>query len=207
MGLAGASATPSLAITFAVWCLMMAAMMLPATLPWVLAFSRMTGGTGPERARRTGLFLAGYALVWGAYAGGTSVLQVGLHRGGVLIGGGTLPVALGGAVLVAAGLFQLSAFKQACLSQCRSPLSFFLSRWRDGPIGALRMGTAHGSHCVGCCWAIMAAGFALGVMNLAWMAVLTAVMWAEKLVPGGPRIGRIAGWVGIVAGAWMMVFP
>ena len=99
----------------------------------------------------------------------------------------------GGAVLVAAGLFQLSPLKNACLSHCRNPMGYFLRRWRDGPAGALRMGTAHGVVCVACCWALMAVAFALGIMNLLWMAALTAMLVIEKNAPGGRQWGIVFG--------------
>ncbi len=100
---------------------------------------------------------------------------------------------LAGLVLVGAGLYQVTPAKAACLEHCRTPMSYFLSRWRNGPGGAFRMGLSHGAFCVGCCWALMLTGFALGVMNLAWMAVLTVVIAVETFAPRGERIGRLAG--------------
>ena len=147
----------------------------------------------------------GYGAVWGAYALAAASVQVGLQHAGVLVAPGpTLPARLGGLVLVAAGVFQFLPLKAACLSLCRSPVSFFLASWRDGPGGAFRMGVRHGSHCLGCCWALMAAAFALGVMNLSWMAALTVVLCVEKLVPRGAELGRMAGGVAVILGIWMM---
>ena len=105
---------------------------------------------------------------------------------------------------MAVGVFQLTPVKAACLSKCRSPMGYFLTRWHDGPMGALRMGMGHGRFCLGCCWALMVAAFVLGVMNLAWMAVLTVVMCAEKLVPAGATLGRGAGWAALMIGAWLL---
>jgi predicted metal-binding membrane protein len=111
---------------------------------------------------------------------------------------------LGGAVLVAAGLFQFTPLKAACLAHCRTPLGFFLSSWRDGPRGAFRMGLEHGRYCVGCCWALMIVAFALGVMNLAWMAVLTLGLSIEKIAPRGPLVGRAFGALLTAWGVWMI---
>jgi predicted metal-binding membrane protein len=98
-----------------------------------------------------------------------------------------------GAVLVASGVSQFVPLRQACLSHCRNPLTYFLARWRDGPAGGFRMGAVHGAFCLGCCWMIMLSGFALGVMNLAWMAVLTAMVCLEQLAPNGVWLGRAFG--------------
>ena len=106
----------------------------------------------------------------------------------------------GGIVLLGAGLFQFTRLKQACLEHCRSPLSFFLSQWEDGPVGVFRMGFRHGLFCLGCCWALMALVFALGVMNLFWMAVLTLVVLGEKLLPGGKMLARAVGGLLVVWG-------
>lgn len=196
---------PALGVAFAMWCAMMGVMMLPATVPWLVALNRVTGGAPSTRVWRSGLFLGGYGAVWVAYALVAAALQVGLQRGGLLWSGAAATPVLAGGVLVGAGLFQLSALKGACLTWCRSPLSYFLARWRDGPAGAFRMGAGHGRHCVGCCWAIMAAGFALGVMNPVWMAALTGIILVEKLLPWGPLVGRGVGMLGIAAGLWMIV--
>jgi predicted metal-binding membrane protein len=99
----------------------------------------------------------------------------------------------GGALLVGAGLYQFSALKDLCLTQCRSPLAFFLTHWRDGTRGALYLGVRHGIHCVGCCWALMALMLVAGAMNITWTAVLTALMLAEKMLPGGRVVGRVVG--------------
>ncbi len=200
------AASGALPVAFAMWAVMMAAMMLPPSLPWVVTFARLSGGTTLQRRGRTAAFLTGYGTVWGAYALAAASAQVVLQRAGVLVAPGpTLPARIGGLVLVAAGVFQFLPLKAACLSQCRSPVSFFLASWRDGPGGAFRMGVGHGAHCLGCCWALMAAAFALGVMNLSWMAALTVVLCLEKLVPRGAELGRIAGGLAVVLGMWTLL--
>ncbi len=112
---------------------------------------------------------------------------------------------VGGALLIVAGLFQWSPLKTACLRHCRNPLSFFLSRWRDGPAGAFRMGFRHGAYCVACCWALMALAFALGVMNLLWMAALTLLLCLEKIAPAGRGTGRAFGLAFVVWGVGLLL--
>jgi predicted metal-binding membrane protein len=108
---------------------------------------------------------------------------------------------LGGAILMVAGIYQLTPFKGACLTHCRSPLGFLMSRWRDGIVGALRLGIEHGTYCLGCCWALMCVLFVAGVMNLVWVAVLAIFVLAEKIAPPGPLLARVAGVAMITAGA------
>jgi predicted metal-binding membrane protein len=107
-------------------------------------------------------------------------------------------------ILIVAGLYQLTPFKGACLSQCRSPLGFLMTNWRDGAGGAFRMGTRHGMFCLGCCWALMIVLFAVGVMNLAWVAALAVLVLLEKITPAGVLISRASGIVLIGAGAYLL---
>jgi predicted metal-binding membrane protein len=171
-----------------VWVVMMAAMMLPSLAPTVALYARMT------RARdwaRPLLFTASYVLFWGA----SGLLAYGLFRLGRDALGGPLAwhaagryVAVG--VLAAAAAYELTPLKLVCLSKCRSPLGFLLGTWRDGRTGALEMGARHAAWCVGCCWALMAALFALGVMSLVWMAAVAGVIAIEKTLPWR----RVATW-------------
>ena len=174
------------------WVVMMSAMMLPSIVPMVLAFGivqrRRRARGAVERAVSSWLFVGGYLLTWtafgllayGLYVGARSLSISGLswHRGGPYLAGG---------VLLAAAIYQLTPLKRASLLRCRAPLDFVLIRWRDGPLGALRMGVAHGAWCVGCCWGLMAALFALGVMSLTWMVAIAALIALEKLLPGRER--------------------
>jgi predicted metal-binding membrane protein len=164
-----------------VWVVMMAAMMFPSVSPTVALYAKMAGHRGRSRAL---LFVSGYLFVWstaGAAAYGLFVLgqrvfgdALAWHAGGRWFAGGVLAVA---------ALYELMPLKNACLQKCRSPRGFLLGAWRDGHQGALVMGVRHAAWCVGCCWALMAALFALGVMSLAWMAVVASLITLEKTFP------------------------
>jgi predicted metal-binding membrane protein len=164
-----------------VWVVMMAAMMLPAVAPTVALYSRMTRQRSPFWPL---LFTSGYLLTWAvaglaAFAVGKLVVSASgsgvtwTHAGQILAG----------TTLIAAAVYQLTPLKDACLGKCRSPLGLLLGSWRDGPAGALRMGAKNGLWCVGCCWALMAALFALGVMSIEWMALMAGLITAEKTLP------------------------
>jgi predicted metal-binding membrane protein len=193
-----------------IWLTMMAAMMLPSVAPMVLVFSRISR----DRAAHgrpfvpTWVFLAGYLLAWTAFG----LLAYGLFRalrwavGGSLGWHGAGPWLAGGAML-AAGLYQLTPLKQVCLRHCRGPMHFVLHGWRDGRGGALRMGVEHGAFCVGCCWGLMLALFALGVMSLFWMAIVAAVIFAEKLLPSGEKLSRAFALALVAGGVWVGVAP
>jgi predicted metal-binding membrane protein len=192
------------------WSLMMAAMMLPAITPVVLLFRTIQRGrvTGGHPAVPAAAFVAGYLVVW-AVAGiladlaYLAVLAAGdqLHAGS-----GAIPY-IGGGILVLAGLYQLSPLKYVCLSHCRSPFHFMLHGWHEGRLGALRMGASHGFYCLGCCWGIMAVLFVVGLMNLAWMAVLSVLIVLEKLAPWGVAISRLTGVLFLVLGVFMAARP
>jgi predicted metal-binding membrane protein len=164
-----------------VWVLMMAAMMFPSVAPTVALYSRMTRRRSPIRPL---LFTAAYLLVWSA----VGLLSYGLFELGRKWFGAQLSWDAGGrwaaaVVIAAAAVYELTPLKNACLARCRSPLGFLLGDWREGSAGAVEMGSKHAAWCVGCCWALMAALFALGVMSLVWMAVVAAVITAEKTLP------------------------
>lgn len=190
-------------LLFVMWVVMMIAMMVPSASPMILLFARI------NRERRihrrpfvpTGVFLAGYLLAWTGYSLLATLAQWLLHSLALLspMMVSTSPL-LGGTLFLAAGLFQLTPLKDACLKQCRSPLSFLMSEWREGSKGALVMGLKHGSYCVGCCWILMALLFAAGVMNLYWVAGLALFVLLEKALPAGLLAGRAAGVLLILAG-------
>lgn len=178
----------SLALFTAVWVVMMAAMMFPSIAPMVLMYARVQAGSR-ERGRArpiggTATFVAGYLVSWAgagivlyAVAQGADHLSIDLlawDRAGRYLAGG---------VIVGAAVYQLTPWKDACLSKCRNPLSFVMGSWRPGRTGALRMGAEHGAWCVGCCVALMAVLFALGVMSLVWMAFVAVLIAVEKLLP------------------------
>jgi predicted metal-binding membrane protein len=162
------------------WVVMTAAMMFPSIAPMVLAYAGMQRG----RRASTPLFVAGYVVLWGA---GGLVAYAALKLGGQLDGGlfawhraGRWTAA---GVLAAAAIYELTPLKYACLRRCRAPVGFLVTEWRDGRTGALRMGLVHGAWCLGCCWALMAALFALGAMSVPWMIVIAALIALEKLLP------------------------
>jgi predicted metal-binding membrane protein len=170
------------------WVVMMAAMMFPSIAPMVVMHARIEEGKRQNgratEAGATAMFVAGYLLTWAAAgAVGYAIIEGGraLNLGFLAWDSGGPYVA--GAVIVAAALYQLTPLKDICLRHCRSPMMFLLTRWRKGRIGALRMGIEHGGWCVGCCWGLMAALFALGVMSIGWMALIAALIAAEKLLP------------------------
>ncbi|PBC07120.1 DUF2182 domain-containing protein [Mesorhizobium sp. WSM3859] len=194
----------------AVWLIMMIAMMFPAVAPMILTFHQVQSG---KRSRgqafvSTWLFVAGYMLVWTAtgvlaFAGaaGAEMLaaQVGLSA--------ATAARIGGALLMMAGAYQLSPLKDLCLAKCRSPIGFILTSWRDGRWGAVRMGVRHGLFCLGCCWLLFLTLFPLGIMNVAAMAVVTLLVFAEKTFPYGERIAKVSGVALLVYGAAVLVFP
>jgi predicted metal-binding membrane protein len=194
-------------LTIAIWWIMMLGMMLPSATPMVMMFAAVSRS---RRARGrsvvpTGVFAAGYAIAWGGFGLAASFAQWGLEQA-VLISPQSQRVGpgLGAAIVIAAGLYQLTPLKTACLAKCRSPFDFVLNRWRDGAVGALRMGLEHGLYCLGCCWVLMALLFAGGVMSLLWMAALTALVLAEKLFPAGVWIARASGALLLVFGVYLL---
>jgi predicted metal-binding membrane protein len=194
-----------------IWTTMMAAMMLPSALPMVVLFSRVSR----ERARRgltelvpSWLFVTGYLAVWTAYG----LAAYGVYRAIVAAGTGWLAwdragPYVAGAALAAAGLYEVTPLKDVCLRHCRSPLHFLLHDWHEGRLGAFRMGVEHGAFCVGCCWGLMLALFALGVMSLFWMAVVAVVILAEKLAPAGDRLSRVFAVALVALGIWVAASP
>ncbi|MCC7127100.1 MAG: DUF2182 domain-containing protein [Acidobacteria bacterium] len=196
----------SLVAATLMWLAMVVAMMTPTVLPWVRTYARLVApADAPSSAARyTVPFVSGYAAVWTMFSVVMAGLQIALASSGWL-SGDHLGTRIGGAVLIGAGVFQFLPIKQACLSHCRNPLSYFLARWKDGPIGGFRLGLAHGGYCLGCCWALMVTGFTMGVMNLAWMAVVTLIVVGEQVLPFGAAFGRTAGAGLVAAGIWLLV--
>jgi predicted metal-binding membrane protein len=193
----------NLVLLFVMWAVMMVAMMVPTATGMILAFATI------NRRRRaqgqpyvgTAVFLGGYVMVWAGFSVLATLAQWGLHAAALLspMMVSTSPV-LGGALLLSAGVFQWTPLKHVCLKQCRSPLGFLMTDWREGPRGALIMGLRHGIYCTGCCGFLMALLFVLGVMNLLWVATMTLLVLVEKVVPRGEIVGRAAGGMLVIAG-------
>jgi predicted metal-binding membrane protein len=194
-------------LMFIMWAVMMVAMMTPSATPMILTFSRI------NRRRHeqdnpivpTGVFLAGYLVVWTVFSAVATVAQWQLHRAALL---SSMMVSnnplFGGMLLIGAGVFQFTPLKNACLTHCRSPIGFFMTEWREGNRGAFFMGVHHGIYCVGCCWFLMALLFVAGVMNLLWVATIAVYVLVEKIVPAGNWVGRAVGLCIIVVGVWMV---
>jgi predicted metal-binding membrane protein len=189
--------TPGYAVMmFFMWWIMMMAMMLPSASPMILLFAMINCKQREKGAPYvpTGLFVAGYLLVWGAFSLVAIAAQWGLERIGLLSSMmASTSVLLGAGLLIAAGAYQLTPLKHACLRHCRSPIFFISHHWRPGNLGALRMGIEHGAFCTGCCWFLMALLFYGGVMNLYWIIGLALFVLLEKTIPAGHWLGRITG--------------
>lgn len=187
---------------FVMWSVMMIGMMTPSAAPVVMIFAGTARGTAAQRATRTAVFASAYLVIWIAFSAVAALAQWGLHETAMLsMAMTTASARLGGAILIAAGIYQLTPFKGACLTHCRSPLGFLMSHWRGGLAGAMRMGATHGAYCVGCCWALMGVLFVVGVMNLVWVAAIAIFVLLEKIGPAGAWVARAAGVFMIVAGA------
>ena len=190
-------------LTWVMWAVMMVAMMTPSAAPMILMFAtvnrRHRGQQGPLVP--TSVFSLGYLLVWGGFSVVATLAQWGLHTAALLspMMVSTSPM-LGGLLLLAAGIFQWTPLKSTCLTQCRSPLGFLMTEWREGASGALLMGLRHGRYCVGCCWVLMALLFVAGVMNLLWVAAMAAFVLVEKVLPRGELVGRVMGGMLMLAG-------
>ena len=213
MGAPSSSAGPMMSPTWTpgyfvlmlvMWWVMMVAMMLPSAAPMVLLFATVNRKSR-ERDRPyvpTGYFAAGYLAAWGGFSMVAILLQWGLEQLTLLSPTmRTTSLYLGATLLIAAGVYQLTPLKHACLRHCRSPLHFISHQWRQGTAGAFRMGLEHGLFCLGCCWVLMVLLFYGGVMNLWWIAGLALYVLIEKLFPLGARLGRYAGGLLILWGA------
>ncbi len=193
-----------------IWIVMMVAMMFPTAAPMILMFSKIYAGKRQQDRPfvPTWVFVSAYLLIW-------SLCGVVAYPFAVLIDKLAAPsmwlmenaARFGGVLLLAAGLYQLSPLKEICLSKCRTPVQFILRSWHDGYGGAFRMGLEHGAYCLGCCWLLFVILFPLGLMNLAVMALLTALIYAEKALPLGRQISQLAGGGLIVYGVLVMLLP
>jgi predicted metal-binding membrane protein len=186
------------------WVAMMVAMMFPAAAPMVLMYGRMRKSDPPSVALFTGSYIAlWFVFGLGAYLLSAAIEDAASRSEWVAMNWGRA----GGGLLVLAGVYQLTPLKDICLRHCRSPLSFVMTRWRDGRSGALRMGLIHGLYCVGCCWLLFLILIPLGVMNVAAMVAVAALVFAEKVIPQGRAFGMVAAAAMITYGVAVAVHP
>ena len=192
---------------FAMWAVMMVAMMTPSTLPMVTMFATLNKNRRSKQQPHTPtfVFVLGYLLAWTGFSVLATVAQWLLHSADLLN-----PMMnsrsdlVSGAILIIAGIYQWTPAKDACLHLCRSPLNFLMTEWRDGSVGALVMGVKHGIFCVGCCWALMLVLFAVGVMNMLWVALIAAFVLIEKIIPF-PGLLRMTSGLALVGwGAYLL---
>jgi predicted metal-binding membrane protein len=195
------------AIVALMWGAMTLAMMLPSAAPMILTYAEIadTAARKGERIVSPFMLAAGYMLVWLGFAAAATVAQYGFTRA-ALIDNGTASASglFSGAIFIGAGAYQFSALKHACLTQCQSPFPFFFANWATTPRGIFRLGVKQGLYCLGCCWAMMLVMFAVGVMNVIWMAALGVVMTLEK-IGTGKRLTYTVGVALIVGGGAFIV--
>jgi predicted metal-binding membrane protein len=197
---------------FMMWFTMMIAMMTPTVVPMVMMFTNVNKSKKRKQQpyAPTWLFLLGYLFSWGFFSLVVSVIQWPLHGIGLLDPMmDSRSYLLSGGILILAGLYQFTALKDVCLDQCRTPLGFVMTAWRDGHVGALKMGFHHGFFCIGCCWALMLILFAVGVMNMLWVILITIFVLLEKVLPISPDLMRkITGMALVVwGGYWLALYP
>jgi predicted metal-binding membrane protein len=218
IGMMAPAAAPWSAVEFAfvfvMWTVMMVGMMAPSAAPMILMYARASrqarGGQGSIAGKplaATGWFAAGYFLAWTGFSLAATLVQWVLEREALLDARmASANVLLGAVVLIAAGIYQWTPIKNACLAQCQTPFRFLMSHggFRSNVRGCLHLGFLHGTYCVACCWVLMALLFVVGVMNVLWIALLALLVLLEKLTPWGRWVARIAGAACIAAGVWMI---
>lgn len=199
-------------LVFVMWAVMMVGMMAPSAAPMILMYARVgrQGRIGGKPFAATGWFAAGYFLAWAAFSLAATLAQWLLERAALLDGRmANTNTLVGAVVLIAAGIYQWTPLKDACLANCQTPFGFLMTHggFRSSIRGCIHLGLLHGTYCVGCCWTLMALLFVVGVMNVLWIALLALLILVERLTPWGRWIGRIAGVVCIAVGAWMVLSP
>ena len=193
------------ALLFVMWWTMMLAMMLPTASPAILTYAAMSRRFAQQSGARTSVavFVAGYGAVWTVFSAAAVFLQIATRQ---LVPFSMMMAVvsgvLGGGLLIAAGIYQFTPLKQACLRHCQSPLMFFARNWRKGSGGAFRMGVSHGLYCLGCCWVLMGLLFYGGVMELTWIVGLAIYVALEKLIPAAHRLSQFTGAVLVAWGLW-----
>jgi predicted metal-binding membrane protein len=201
---------PEFLFTAAMWVVMMIGMMTPSAAPIILLYARVgrQAATEGKPFASTWWFVVGYLLAWTGFSLAATAAQWGLDRAALLTPRmASASEVLGGIVLIAAGVYQFSPLKNKCLTECQSPIQFIQRSggFRRDPLGSARMGVSHGTYCVGCCWALMALLFVGGVMNVLWISAITILVLAEKIMPAGRLVPRIAGAAFLLAGVSLLV--
>jgi predicted metal-binding membrane protein len=197
----------ALALTFLMWTVMMAGMMLPSAAPTILLYGALVRKNCARGTVLPGvwIFAGAYLLVWAGFSVAATLLQALLEHASLLTPAmAAASAGLGALALISAGVYQLTPLKQTCLNKCRNPLEFFVTRWRAGTSGAFRMGLEHGAYCVGCCWALMLLLFVAGVMNLLWVALIAAFVFVEKLFPAVRVASHAASAALILSGLFLL---
>ncbi len=192
-------------LLFIMWWTMMMAMMLPSAAPAILTYGAISRKFAEKGAPAVPLafFVVGYGVIWTGFAATAVALQLVLSQTIALsMMMAVTSAVVGGGLLIAAGLYQMSPLKAACLRNCQTPLMFLARNWQKGYLGALRMGLSHGLYCLGCCWVLMGLLFYGGVMELRWIAGLALYVAAEKLIPAGNRLSRLTGILLVGWGSW-----
>ncbi len=192
-------------LTFLMWAIMMVAMMLPSATPMIDTYVRIVGNRSASPWTQVATFTSGYLIIWTLFSAMATAGQFFLQRVGLVTGGLTTTPIAGAVLLISAGTYQVTPLKNVCLIGCRSPIGFFMSGWRDGTSGALRMGLHHGALCLGCCWLLMVLLFLFGAMNLLWVAALSIFVLLEKALPGGRILAYGSGFAMIIAGLALLV--
>ena len=197
---------------FSMWAVMMVAMMTPSIVPMVLMYTSVNKGKQKKGLpySPTFIFLCGYLVAWSLFSFVASAIQYQLHESGLLNPMmNSRSYLLSGSILILAGLYQWTPLKEACLSGCRSPLSFLMTSWKDGHFGAFKLGVHHGLYCIGCCWALMLVLFSVGVMNMLWVLLITAFVLLEKVGPISSVYLRAATGLLLViwGGYWLSLYP
>jgi predicted metal-binding membrane protein len=193
-------------LMFVMWAVMMVAMMLPGTIPMLTMYAAIVRSKGIGGGANLWVFAAGYVVVWTLFSALATLLQTALQNVSLVSDEMRATPLLGGLILIVAGLYQFTPFKSTCLSHCRSPIGFFMSEWREGIIGAIIMGIRHGAYCAGCCWPLMLLLFVAGVMNLLWVAAISALVLVEKVSRYGKPVATAAGAVLVGSGLLLAVF-
>lgn len=195
---------------FLMWVIMMVAMMVPSAMRTILIYAQIAGKAEPQAPLiiRTYLFVLGYVIIWALFSVAATALQWGLDTAAMLSPMMvTTSSSLGAALLIAAGIYQLTPLKDSCLKHCQSPIMFLASHYQKGRNGALKLGLTHGIYCLGCCWILMGLLFVGGVMNLIWIFAISLFVLGEKLVPPRVQSTRITSVIMMLAGSIYLVAP